>query len=195
MKGSISTKANSKRHLLLSLSADVHTVISSYLKTQEALDYSKTCKTIHDALRFQIIQNVNTIQYRKHNLIQSSNCSLCKEIIPSMTLIGKCAVHSYRIRCTFEEPCDSLTFFIKNCHEELMAVFIVDRDNTDIIIIPPNVDESYFLCHYQEDEDVELKFDVDILVQGILHRYEQEEEARGTKKLKRSLLPKSQRIC
>lgn len=152
--------------LLTSLSADIHIVITSFLKTKDALEYSKTCKVVYSALGFRMIQNVNTIQYQEFNTNRSSACLLCKEIIPSLK--GRQAVHSYRIRCTYKAGfCDGLTFVIKNRHEEFIAMFIVDADHRNIVMKPSDGSQSHFLCHYQEDEEVDMKFDIDILVHNV----------------------------
>lgn len=152
--------------LLTSLTADIHIFITSFLKTKDALEYSKACKVIHSALGFRMIQNVNTIQYQQFNINRSSACLLCKEIIPSLK--GRQAVHSYRIRCTYKEGfCEGLTFVIKNLHEEFIAMFIVDADHRNIVMKPSDGSQSHFLCHYQEDEEVDMNFDVDILVHNV----------------------------
>jgi hypothetical protein len=189
--------------LLLTLSADAQNHISSFLGTKDALEYSKTCKGIHCALNFRIIRNVNTITYqqKQHSYNINPNPTdnddatdddmmLCKELIPSslpnIYMVGKHAMHSYRIRCSYKYSYDfyddNQTFFIKNCSEEIIALFIVDCDNKNIVLKPPDPDanQSYFLCHNnQMDEDIgsfdhvanneycqEMKFHVDILVHG-----------------------------
>ena len=168
------------------LSADVQTLIASFLRTKDVLQYNLTCKAINRSLSFRIICNVNTIQYQhchNHNnnaihptlssLSSSSSSSFSKsnhilrrKIVPQLPKIGKHAMHSYRIYIK-EGICDNqtFTFSIKNCYDELMAFFIVDRDNKDIVFVPCDVSHDYFLCHSnQDDDDVEIKFCVDVLV-------------------------------
>ena len=170
-----------------SLTTDVQTIISSFLDTKDALMYSRTCKQIRDALDFRIISNVNTIQYHNHQSMDQSTAAttsnsigallLCRELIPSLpNMIGKHAMHSYRIRCEYEESkFDNQTFFIKNKSNELVALFIVNCDNKEIILIPTNADQSYYLCHHPFDdvfsnESHKINFHVDVLVHGIRHQ-------------------------
>ena len=109
-------------------------------------------------------------------IFQTQNDILSKELIPKLpTMIGKSAMHSYRIRCCLNENGlynrnINQTYFIKNCEGELIALFIVDCDNTDIILVPPDTNQSYFLCHNRRDYDImsyhKMKFCVDVLVHG-----------------------------
>lgn len=162
---------------ITSLSGDVHTLISSFLDTRDAIMYSQTCKQIRHALDFQVITNVNVIQYEYYNMNQSSSTSnslcLCRELIPNLpSMVGKHAMHSYRIRCDYEDgDSDNQTFFIKNNNNDIVALFIVDCDNRDIILIPRDPDQTYFLCHHQIDDNIDesykIKFIVDVLVHGL----------------------------
>lgn len=173
--------------LITRLSADVQSIISSFLRTKDALEYSTTCKSIHQSLNFRTIADVNTIHYHQHKTQQPSKYVLCKEIFPSFPMIGRHAVHSYRIRCNYKEvDCyyKSQTFFVKTEEGKSIAALIVDCDNRDVVLMPPDVNQKYFLCHYQEDEDVEITFGIDILARGI-QRFEEKEE--GNKGLKRRL--------
>mmetsp|Transcript_25323 Transcript_25323/g.31206 ORF Transcript_25323/g.31206 Transcript_25323/m.31206 type:complete len:201 (+) Transcript_25323:142-744(+) len=167
-------KQNSSRDEmnLPSLPCEIQCLISSFLCTIDALRYSTCNRRIKDALNFGIVHSANTIEQQ----LLTSN-SFYENLFPTVPILSKHALHTYRIRCSF---CGDFawTFFIKNCEDELVALYVVDKDHRDIVF-SPKMNQNYFLCYRQQDDfnqyggnlNVKITFHVDILAHEYVRRF------------------------